>query len=248
MSLQPKRIVILGATSAIGMAIAKRYAKSGSLFVLVARSAERTEECAQALLTAGAGGVRSMIADLRIRDLHDDLVNMSFEHLGTVDLVLIPFAVLPDQDVLNNDIDATLDTLITNAMSPISLAHRFVRRLEQQGSGSVVIFSSVAGERGRRGNFTYGTAKAALNTYAAGLRGTAAERGVHVLTVKPGPVETPMTAGKKLPLMVGVDRVADAIVRAIENKRLVIYTPGLWRFIMFCYRLLPERIAMKLNI
>lgn len=248
MNLTPKRIVILGATSAIGMGIAKRYAKSGSLFFLVARDSAKVEACAQELLNVGAGGVRSMIADLRIRDLHDEIVRTSVDHLGSVDLVLIPFGVLPDQHELNNDIDATLDTLITNALSPISLAHRFVRRLEQQGSGSLVVFSSVAGERGRRGNFAYGAAKSALNAYASGLRGTAAERGVHVLTVKPGPVETPMTTGRKLPLMVGVDRVADDIVSAIENKRLVIYTPGLWRFIMFCYRLLPERIAMKLNI
>lgn len=247
-NLPPKRIVILGATSAIAHDIAKRYAKSGSLFFLVARNEERTAQCAQELLTEGAAGARSMIADLRIRDLHDGIVATSFEHLGTVDMVIVAFAVMPDQSTLDRDVQAALDTLITNAMSPVSLMHRYALQLEQQGSGSLVILSSVAGERGRRGNFVYGAAKSMLNAYASGLRAMTHSKGVHVLTVKPGPVETPMTVGKNLPLTVGVDRVATDIIRAIENKRLVVYTPGLWRFIMAIFRMLPERIAMRLKI
>jgi decaprenylphospho-beta-D-erythro-pentofuranosid-2-ulose 2-reductase len=247
-NLPPKRIVILGATSAIAHGIAKRYAASGSLFFLVARNEERTQQCAQELLAAGAAGVRSMVVDLRVRDLHDGIVSASFEHLGTVDMVLVAFAAMPAQSTLDRDVNAALDVLITDAMSPVSLMHRYALVLEQQGSGSLVVFSSVAGERGRRGNFVYGSAKSLLNAYTSGLRAMTHDSGVHVLTVKPGPVETPMTAGKNLPLTVGVDRVATDIIRAIESKRLVIYTPGLWRFIMAIFRLLPERIAMRLKI
>ena len=106
----------------------------------------------------------------------------------------------------------------------------------------------MAGDRGRRGNAAYGAAKAALSAYAAALRGRLIESDVHVLTIKPGPVRTPLMAGKEVPIVAPLEPVARDIVRAIERRVLILYTPWYWRWFMVVFKLLPERIAMRLKI
>jgi short-subunit dehydrogenase len=248
MKAKKKNIVVVGATSAIARHVALAYAHAGSTFFLVARNEEKLRGTIAVLNEAGGGTDGMYIADLRARELHDDIVAKAQQHLGQIDIVLIAHGVLPDQQQLNGDIDATLDSIITNELSPISLAHRFFDVLVAQGRGSLVMLSSVAGDRGRRGNYAYGTAKAALTAYMSGLRGRGLDQGVHVLTVKPGPVRTPLTEGRELPLTVNVEPVARDIVDAIEGRRKVIYTPGFWRFLMFGFKMLPEWVAARLKI
>ncbi len=248
MTLSAKRVVVLGATSAIGAGIAERYAAAGSSVFLVGRNEHRTKQVAETLTMLGASKVAIYLADLRARDQFGDIVRTAVNELGGVDLVIIAHAVLPVQAELDYDVDASMDTLITNMMSPIELMHRFALVMEGSGGGSMVVLSSVAGDRGRKGMTAYATAKAAVSAYAAGLRGRFADRDVHILTVKPGPVRTPMTEGRALPLMAGLEPVVTSIVRAIERKAVVIYTPWFWRPIAAALRLLPERVVMKLSL
>lgn len=248
MKLRPQRIVVIGATSAIGVGIAERYAAVGSTFFLVARNEQRMQQVGETLRMLGAADVGMYVADLRAKDLYADIVRRSVEVLGAIDLVIIAHAVLPVQADLDYNVDATMDTMLTNMMSPIALMHHYALQLESTGGGSLVVLSSVAGERGRKAMTAYSTAKAAVTAYAAGLRGRFASSGVHVLTVKPGPVRTPMIAGRSLPFVASLDPVVTSIVRAIERRSLILYTPWFWRYVSFAMRMLPERLVMKLNI
>jgi decaprenylphospho-beta-D-erythro-pentofuranosid-2-ulose 2-reductase len=243
----PRTIVVVGANSAIARGVAALYADQEATFFLVARDEEKLRATVAGLQERGGTVTSVYVTDLRLREGHADIVEKACAELGTIDLVLIAHGSMPEQSTLDEDVDAAMDTFITNALSPISLAHRFFNVLEAQGSGSLVTLSSVAGDRGRRSNYTYGAAKAALTAYTSGLRGRGRSSRVHVLTVKPGPVRTPLTATRKVPLMVSVAPVARDIVRAIDRRQHVVYTPGIWRPIMFFYRLVPEWIASRLR-
>lgn len=247
MKAEIKTCVIIGATSAIAQGVARLLAERKVQFFLVARNEEHLRSVRADLLSRGASGASLYVADLRLKDVHADIVTQSCMDLGKIDLVLVAHGTLPDQLLLDNDIDATLDCIMTNAVSVISLSHRYASVLEQQGSGSLVGLSSVAGERGRRSNYTYGASKAAVTAFYSGLRSRLAPLGVNVMTVKPGPVETPMTAHVALPMKVAVSVVATDIVRAIDKRTSVVYTPGVWRLIMALVRAIPEGIFMKIK-
>jgi decaprenylphospho-beta-D-erythro-pentofuranosid-2-ulose 2-reductase len=176
------------------------------------------------------------------------MVEACIHALQQIDLVVVAHGVLPDQAVCDDDVEAALASFMVNANSAISVTHRFVNVLERQGSGTVVVISSVAGDRGRRSNFVYGAAKAALTAYASGLRAKAAAKGVSVITVKPGLVDTPMTAHlRKTALFASAGHIADAIVRAVASRSSIIYAPWPWRPVMAMVRSVPERWFMKLK-
>lgn len=244
----PRTFVIVGATSAIATAVARQWAERGAEFFLVARNEDRLRRVASDLMAHGAGAVGIYVADLLRRDLHADIVEKSVAALGTVDCVLVAHGTLVDQAQLDVDVDATIDNFMTNAVSVIAITHRFALLLEGQGAGMIVGLSSVAGERGRRTNYVYGAAKAAMTSYLSGLRSRLLPRGVHVMTVKPGPVATPMTEGVDLPMKADVRSVAADITRAIEKRTAEVYTPAVWRFIMAALRAIPERIFMRLKV
>ncbi len=246
-ALEPTRIVIIGATSAIAQEVAKLYAVQGARLFCVARDEQKVMAVASDLRARGAEEVSVYVADLLTRDLHADIVARSKAVLGTIDCVLVAHGVLPDQQVLDHDVDATIESFMINAVSVISISHRYADLLEQQGSGSLVGISSVAGERGRASNYAYGAAKAAMTAFYSGLAVRLRPNGVHVLTVKPGPVDTPMTRGITMPLMVPPRVVAADIVRATSRRAVVLYTPGVWRFIMAIVRAIPDSIFMKMT-
>lgn len=243
----PTRIVIIGATSAIAQEVAKYYAVQGARLFCVARDEQKVLAVASDLRARGAEDVAVYVADLLARDVHADIVARSKAMLGAVDFVVIAHGVLPDQHVLDHDVDATIESFMINAVSVISIAHRYANVLEEQGSGSLVGISSVAGERGRASNYAYGAAKAAMTAFFSGLAVRLRPKGVHVLTVKPGPVDTPMTRGISMPLMVPPRVVAADIVRAIQRRAVVLYTPGIWRFIMALVRAIPDSIFLKMT-
>ena len=247
MKARRKNIVVIGCNSAIARAVMIHYAQEQSTFFLVGRNEANMQATTSGVVEAGGIVAGVYLADLRQRDQHDDVVRRSVDALGTIDLVFIAHGTLPDQRQLNADVDATLDSFITNALSPISFAHRYFTVLANQGHGMIAALSSVAGDRGRKTNHAYGSAKAALTAFLSGLRGLGREHGVHVLTIKPGPVRTPMTKGRKMPFMVEPSIVAHDIVKAIESRRYVIYSPWIWRLILACYRLLPEWLATRMR-
>lgn len=246
-SQTPTRIVIIGATSAIAQEVAKLYAVQGARLFCVARDESKVLAVAADLRARGAEEVAVYVADLLMRDVHANIVEQSRTFLGTIDCVIIAHGVLPDQHTLDHDVDATIASFMVNAVSVISFAHRYADVLEEQGSGTLVGISSVAGDRGRASNYAYGAAKAAVTTFFSGLNVRLRQKGVYVLTVKPGPVDTPMTRGITLPLMVPPRVVASDIVRAVARRTMVLYTPGVWRFIMALVRAIPEFIFVKLT-
>ena len=246
--MSSKSIVIIGATSAIAHGVAKLYAKDKARFALVARNAQNLDVVARDLRSRGASHVSTLTADLRDTGHHDEIVQFAMSDLGTVDIVVLAHGLLKDQVEIDNDVEATLEIFEVNATSMISLAHRFGCALEKQGSGTLVGISSVAGERGRRALYAYGAAKSAVTEFLSGMRGRYLPLGINVLTVKPGPVDTPMTAGRTLPLMASVEKVSIDIRRAIDTRKHVLYTPGIWRAIMMIMRSIPEGIFQRMKI
>jgi len=142
-----------------------------------------------------------------------------------------------------------LKELSTNALSVVSLGTLLANRLEAQGRGCLAVISSVAGDRGRQSNYVYGTAKATVTAFLSGLRNRLQRSGVRVLTVKPGMVDTPMTAGmKKGPLFASPETVAAGIVRAVDKGKDVVYLPGYWRLVMAVIKALPEGVFKRLKL
>lgn len=245
-----KNIVIVGATSAIAIACAREWAKQEGRFFLVARNAERLQQVADDLKARGAQTVLYQQLDIDRLSEHAAMMQRCAVELGALDIVLVAPGTLPDQQACQNDVDVAVRELNTNAVSVIALLTRFASVFEQQHRGTIAVISSVAGDRGRQSNYLYGSAKAALSAFCEGLRARLFKVGVHVVTIKPGFVATPMTAGLPLPgpLVATPDKVAADIVRAIEKGRDVVYTPWFWWGIMLIIRSIPGRVFKRLSL
>jgi short-subunit dehydrogenase len=240
-------VVIFGATSAIAHALARLYAARSASFVLVARDRAKLDANAADLSARGASRVASIAADLTDLAPHRALVERALAELPRFDVVLIAHGVLPDQRQCEIDLDALRQTLETNFTSAASLAAASFLELERQKSGTLVVLASVAGDRGRRSNYAYGAAKAGIAAFLEGLALRGRACGVGVLTVKPGLVDTPMTARfRKGLLWTSPEHVAGAVMRAIDRGRTVIYVPWFWRPIMGVIRALPRPILARL--
>ncbi len=245
-----RAIVIFGATSAIAQAICRIYATQAASFVLVARDATKLQAVQSDLQTRGAKSVQCIVADLNDTARHPALVTEVHSKLGRIDLALIAHGVLNNQQECEQSFQATLQALQSNCLSAISLLTDLANTLERQGGQSTIaVISSVAGDRGRQSNYVYGTAKGAINTFMQGLRNRLAPKGIAVITIKPGFVDTPMTANiKKGPLFASAETVARAIVSALERGKDEAYVPWFWWGIMLVIRSIPERIFKRLKL
>ncbi len=245
-----KRILILGATSAIAEATAQLWAERGESLFLVARNPAKLGATASELRVLGASDVQVASADLTDTRGHAALIQTATDALGgPLDTVLIAYGILSDQKACERDADETLRELHTNFTSVVSLLTLLANIMETQRHGSIAVISSVAGDRGRPSNYVYGSAKGALSLFLQGLRGRLSHSGVSVLTIKPGFVDTPMTASlDKNPLYSSPERVAKDIVRGIDEGRDVLYTPFFWRFVMGVIKLVPERLFKRLKL
>jgi len=163
---------------------------------------------------------------------------------------LIAHGTLPDQQACAASAGLTLQEIQTNAISTIALLTHVANYFEQQGSGSIAVISSVAGDRGRQSNYVYGSAKAMVSTFLQGLRNRLQFSGVHVLTIKPGFVDTPMTAHitPKGKLWAQPQDIAKGIVRALNKQQDVVYLPWIWRYIMLIIQHLPEFLFKRLRL
>jgi short-subunit dehydrogenase len=169
--------------------------------------------------------------------------------LGGIDIVLIAHGSLPDQKACEQDTQKTLEAINTNAISTISLLTYLANHFERQGRGTIAVISSVAGDRGRQSNYVYGTAKAAVTVFLQGLRNRLYKSGVQVLTIKPGFVDTPMTAAfKKGLLWASPEEIAKAIYIAIATTKDIIYAPWYWRWILLIIRHIPEILFKRLSL
>jgi len=244
------RVLVLGATSGIAQAVARVYASEGARLALVARSREHLATVAADLSVRGAEVVLQRTADLCELERHRTLVAEAEQALEGLDVVLIAHGVLPDQRACQEEPRRAVASWDVNFVSAARLMEVAAERMSAAGQGTLAVLSSVAGERGRANNYVYGAAKAALNAYTSGLGQRLRGTGLTVVTVKPGPVDTPMLAGRAVNprLVADVDVVGRRIHRALERGERVVYVPGKWRWIMAVIRALPIRLFERLKL
>jgi hypothetical protein len=245
----PQRILIIGATSAIASACARNWAEKKARFFLVGRNSEKLKQISHDLSARGASKVTTHVLDLNQFADHSAMLNACYNSLEQIDIALIAHGSLPNQGACEQNVDLALKEFSSNGLSAISLLTLLANRMETDRCGTIAVISSVAGDRGRPSNYLYGTAKAAVTTFCEGLRARLYRAGVHVLTIKPGFVDTPMTQGLRLPkiLTATPNRVARDIVRAIKQKKNSIYTPNFWMAIMLIVKNVPNFIFKKLK-
>ncbi len=190
----PRRVLICGATSAIASAAARCFAASNDRLFLVGRDREKLGAIADDLRVRGATQIETSVADLNDVARHQALIDECVQRLDGIDTVLVAHGTLPDQAACQASFEAARAELDTNFVSVVSLLTRVANYLEKRGAGTIAVISSVAGDRGRQSNYVYGTAKGAVSIFLQGLRNRLHRRGVRVVTIKPGFVDTPMTA------------------------------------------------------
>jgi len=245
-----KRMLIIGATSAIANACAREWAEQGCALFLVGRRTEALQQNAADLQARGASAVDCHTLDLLEIDGHAAMLEAAEAALGGLDVVLVAHGTLPDQAACEADVQHTLAAFASNAGSPIALLTLIAERMRTQGHGTLAVLTSVAGERGRPSNYVYGSAKAALISFCEGLRARLFRSGVHLIDIRPGFVATPMTQGLDLPqaLVAQPDAVAKRIVRGIERRVDVLYVPWFWSLIMRVIRAIPGPVFKRLSL
>jgi short-subunit dehydrogenase len=245
-----RTILVLGATSAIATAYCRRLAPAGARFVLVGRKLARLETLAADLTARGASATATVASDLA--DMED--VSRRFAdfcgRLGMPDELFIAYGVLGDQDMAERDPAETRRMLDIGFVSVATWLQAAAAFLPRDKSRWLVVLGSVAGDRGRRSNYVYGSAKAGLDAFCEGLAHRLHGTNLRVLTVKPGFVDTPMTAGldRSGPLWAKPDRVAADIERAILRGKRVLYTPWFWRPIMMIIRMVPRGLFYRTRL
>ncbi|WP_407278724.1 SDR family oxidoreductase [Aromatoleum evansii] len=245
-----KRVMIIGATSAIATACARLWANQGSEFFLVARNGEKLEQTAADLRARGANAVTTYRMDATDFAAQPRMLEQCLSTLQQIDIALIAHGTLPDQQACEQDVALALQEFTNNGTSVIALLTLLAQQFQAQRCGTLAVISSVAGDRGRPSNYLYGTAKAAVSTFCEGLRARLFKVGVHVMTIKPGFVDTPMTQGLPLPaaLVATSEHVALRIVKGVEGKVGTLYTPWFWELIMVIIRCIPQPIFKRLNL
>ncbi len=239
-----ERVLILGATSAIAAEVAVLHAQRGDRLHLVGRNAEKLLEVAK---RCSATTVTTSIADFNDLDANGAVIADAASMLGGVDVALIAYGDLGDQLASERSFTDAESILRTNFTSVVALLVPLANHFEATGNGRLGVITSVAGDRGRPRNYTYGAAKGALNVYLQGLRTRLFASGVKVTTLKLGPVDTPMTRDHKKHALFGKpDKVARAIVRAMDAGTAEAYVPSFWGAIMPVVKNTPERIFQLL--
>lgn len=251
MNEQRRRIVIVGATSAIAEHCARRWVGAGPVdLVLIGRDLAKTERVAEDLrVRSPASSIVARVGDFVEPRAIAALV-AELAAVAPIDVALIAHGSLPDQSTCQADPLAAQEALIVNAVSPALFAEAFATRMERAGRGRLGIIGSVAGDRGRKSNYVYGSAKGLVTRYAQGLQHRLAATAVTVTLIKPGPTDTPMTASLKASgsKLASVDEVAAAIVRGIDDGKATVYAPAKWAVIMMVIRHLPAFVFNKMNI
>ncbi|HEY8122974.1 MAG TPA: SDR family oxidoreductase [Myxococcota bacterium] len=246
MSAPAQRALIVGASAGIGRALASELARRGYALVLAARDHGELQRLASDL--ALRHGVSAEVVAFDVGDIAAHA--RWLEACGDLDVIALCHGAMADQLAAQRDFSEVRRMIELNYAACVSLLELAAPRFVARGRGVLCAVSSVAGDRGRQSNYLYGSTKAALSAYLQGLRNRLAPSGVHVLTVKPGFVDTGMTWGlvnAGSPLVASPERVARDIARALERRVDVLYTPFYWRFILLILRAIPERVFKRLK-
>lgn len=239
-------MLIVGATSAIAEEVARLYAGRGASLVLTGRNPARLAAVGDDLRVRGAT-VETEVLDVLDHDRHAAVVRQAFS--ARLDVALLAHGDLPDQERCQVEPGEAARVLQLNLVATVELLTLLAREFEAQRSGTIAVISSVAGDRGRRSNYVYGAAKAGVSVFLQGLRQRLRPAGIRVVTLKPGFVDTPMTAHlPRNPLASSPRRAGRAIYRAIEARRDVAYIPWFWRPVMALIRAMPEALFKRLRL
>ena len=245
-----KKIIVLGATSGIALDVQRQLARQGCELLLVARSPQRLAEIQADLLVRGAQQVSTYSADLAAIQQQAAIFEFVRYTFPDFDTVLLAYGSMHDQKDSETSVDTLLEELQVNFVSATAILTLFAADLERRRTGCLAAITSVAGDRGRRSNYVYGSSKGALSLFLQGLRSRLHPAGVRVITIKPGPVLTPMT--DHLPnsaRFADPEQVARDIVRALERRSPdVLYTPKIWRYVMTAVRHIPETVFKRLSV
>jgi len=243
-------IFISGATSAMAQAFARRHASKGACLYLLGRNEKKLEIVKQDLLVRGAKSVTSLAVDMSKQQAYEAIVQQAISALGVIDIALIAQGVMYQQDDLQKNVVLIRDMYQVNVLSAVELATSLGNYFEQRKKGSLLIISSVAGDRGRQSNYVYGATKSALSAFTDGLRNRLFRHGVTVVTVKPGFVDSPMTQDleKGGPLWATPEKIAEDMDKTLEKGGTVLYTPWFWRYIMLIIKHVPDFVFKKMSL
>ncbi len=245
-----RKILVLGANSAVAKEVSRLWCERGHQLYLVGRSESKLAALLADLKVRGGDTIRGEAMDLTDSGQHESLIDRASKALGGLDTVFLAFGELGDQKAAERDHLQAMAIMQSNALSPISLMSHVANRFEKQKNGQIIAISSVAGDRGRQSNYFYGTAKGAVSLFLSGLRNRLFASGVGVLDIRMGFVDTPMTAmiEKKGLLWAKPKAVAKMIVKASDQKKDIAYVPFFWAWIMLIIRNIPEFVFKRLKL
>ena len=243
-------ILVVGATSAIAEATARIWAARGDALYLVGRRESLLNADAEDLRVRGARQVAVESLDIVDREAHAAMLARAQAAIGPIDCLLVAHGTLPDQAAAYADPSLAMREIDVNSVATVALVLRIANQMQARGAGTIAVITSVAGVRGRQSNFIYGAAKSMVSTLLEGLRHHMYGKGVKVIDIRPGFVDTPMTAAipKGGPLWASAQRVAKDIVAAVDRGAGVVYTPWFWRWIMLVIRHVPESIFVRTKL
>jgi short-subunit dehydrogenase len=244
-----ERILIIGATSAIAREAARLWAARGDALHLIGRHTERLQALAADLKVRGASRLSWSVLNFEDYAAHPKAIVEAQEALNGLDMALIAHGMLPSQAACEEDFRNAQLALTANFLSFASLLTHLANYFEKQRHGRIGAITSVAGDRGRKDNYVYASAKAGVSAWLEGLRGRLAAAGVTVTDIKPGYVDTPMTAHlRKNMLFASAARVGRGVVAALDRGTATVYLPWFWRPLMGLARIVPGRIFHRIDI
>jgi decaprenylphospho-beta-D-erythro-pentofuranosid-2-ulose 2-reductase len=246
---EPRNVLVLGGTSEIGVAIARRLMAPGTAYVGLACRRPAAADLAVASLARPGVVVEALEFDAVRLDTHATLLDAVIAAHGDLDVVILAFGQLGDQAAFDDDPLAAADVVNVNYTAAVAVSLAVARRMRSQGHGTLIVLSSVAGERVRKANFVYGSSKAGLDGFAQGLGDALDGSGANVLIVRPGFVHSAMTAGlSPAPFATTPDVVADAVVRGLRQGRRIVWAPGILRWVFMVLRHVPHPIWRRLPL
>lgn len=238
-------ILFVGATSAIAGELIRRYSEAGDRLYLLARNEDKLATLLATLSSAPQGYAH---ADFNDTDQAEALIELAWNTLGSIDLVIFAHGYIGDQLLSEANYQHAEDIIRSNFLSSVALLIPLAKRMQQAGHGKIAVMTSVAGDRGRPRNYTYGAAKGALDLYLQGMRSVLWHSGVEIYSFKLGPVVTPMTTShRKNFSFSSIDAVADRMQARLKGRRYTSYIPAFWFWVMLAVRWMPEPVFQRLR-
>lgn len=244
-----KKILIIGANSALALPCIKIWAKKDYSLFLVGRNEAKLEYLKNDLEKKYNINVQISVKNLINKKNCDELKDEYFRENNSLDILFICYGILGEQENLLSNNDSLVNHVFINSISKIIIINSFLSHFKKQKKGSIAVITSVAGDIGKSSNFIYGSSNATLSNYLTGLRQYLFRFNINVVNVKPGLLDTPMTSNfKKNFLFSNPNKICNTLVNSIEKKNNDVYLPFYWRYIMFVVKLIPKFLFNRIKI